>query len=73
MQLKEFLLKYKFIAPARLAQIMYRMPSAKQHFNNKLKRHGGQRILKTDVNKALDILNQMAEDIRQIEAKDAEN
>lgn len=73
MQLKEFLLKYKFIAPARLAQIMYRMPSAKQHFNNKLKGHVGQRILRSDVTKALDILNQMAEDIRQIEVKDAEN
>ena len=49
------------------------MPSAKQHFNNKLKGHGGQRILRSDVTKALDILNQMAEDIRQIEVKDAEN
>ena len=65
------LIKTGFLA--RLAQIMYKMPSAKQHFNNKLKGHGGQRISQTDVTKALDILNQMAEDIRQIEVKDAEN
>lgn len=70
MTLKEFLEKHKIVAPAYLAGEMFESVYAKQILNNKLKHRQGQRILKSDAKKAVEILKELASDIKKIEVKD---